>query len=100
MSAGAPSQAASQVLDGLVGPVRVLLFVQLGFWEDIIQVINGHLVKGNSVLHFFQLLLILLDPELRSRQELSTVLHILFLLLVHQDCSSGTGIFRTLYFFS
>ena len=55
MSAGAPSQAASQVLDGLVGPVRVLLFVQLGFWEDLIQVINGHLVKGNYVPHFLQL---------------------------------------------
>lgn len=55
MSARAPSWAASEVLDGLVGPVRVLLLVHLGFWEDLVQVIDGHLIKGNYVPNFLQL---------------------------------------------
>lgn len=51
----APSWPVSQVLDGLMRPVRVLLLVQLGFWEDLIQVINSHLIKGDDVLHLLQL---------------------------------------------
>lgn len=51
----APSWPVSQVLDGLMRPVRVLLLVQLGFREELIQVINGHLIKGDDVLHLFQL---------------------------------------------
>lgn len=50
------------------------------FWEDLIQV-NGHMVKGNHALYF--LLLILLDPGLRSRHELGTVLPLFLLLGVH-----------------
>lgn len=44
-----------QISNGLVWPIRMLFFVQLCFWECVIQVFNRHLVKWDHVLEFFQL---------------------------------------------
>lgn len=60
-------------------------------WEDVIQVINGHLIKGDDVLNFLQGLLIFLDPDLGFIHELSIVLHIFLVLIVHQSCAFILG---------
>lgn len=44
-----------QFSNGFVRPVRMFLFVQLRFWESVVQVFDGHLVEGNHVLEFVQL---------------------------------------------
>lgn len=44
-----------QVSNGLVWPIRVLGLVQRGLWECGIQILNGHLLKGNHVFELLQL---------------------------------------------
>lgn len=41
---------ALQFSNGLVGPVRMFDLVQFGFGEGAVQVLDGHLVKGDHVL--------------------------------------------------
>ena len=66
MLSRAPSWTASRVLDGLVRPVwwYSLSHLVSGNGQFLIQIANHHLAKENYVLHFLQLLLINLDPNL------------------------------------
>lgn len=44
-----------QFRNGLVGPVGVFDFVQLGLWESVVEILYGHLVEGDHVLKLIQL---------------------------------------------
>ena len=46
-----------------MGPVGVFDLVQLGLWEGVIEVFDGHLVKGDHVLEFSQL-----RPNVKERK--------------------------------
>lgn len=45
-----------QFCNGLVWPVGVFDLVQLGLWEGVVEVLDGHLVEGDHVLELGQLM--------------------------------------------
>lgn len=45
-----------QIRNGLVGPVGIFDLVQLGLREGVVEVLDGHLVEGDHVVEFIQLI--------------------------------------------